>query len=105
MTIMFRTGQKVVCVNAGDLEYDNGQPWGGSETPVEGEIYTISRAHLWRGWPVVWLQEISRDLDAVFYHGPNAGYAAERFRPLVSTSTRESRQAIIDNLIKQPELV
>ena len=90
----FRIGQKVVCVDAAceeEFTLDGLQ---------KGVIYEIAGVCAWcwrrKNNTGVHLREIERD---------GVPYWRGRFRPLVSNSTRESRQAIIDNLIKQPELV
>lgn len=80
---MFRVGQKVVCINAG--QYNNEvAPWGETEKIIEGEIYTIVHMLPWEdGTSVVHLAEVLRDGLSRLFWGNDVGYAAARFRPLV----------------------
>ena len=82
---MFYVGQKVVCVD--DVPVMGG--WHPeSQSPVEGEIYTItafgeeSPDSMMRYQAHVWLAEIRNAFDI--------GYLARRFRPLTDISTLQS---------------
>jgi len=98
---MFKVGQKVVCI------YDTCDPnWRGSAGVEKGQIYRIRELRDSPDYPgqtSVLLMEINNEINP--FSGLEFGFLSRAFRPLVSTSTRQSRQAIIDNLIKQPELV
>jgi hypothetical protein len=85
----FRVGQKVVCVNAGDID---GVPqangfWDEGEEIVEGQVYTIHSTFLHAcGERLVRLVEVRRTPFSISCHGHD-GYAAERFRPVVDRKT------------------
>lgn len=73
----FRVGQKVVCV---DVSNDDGKQWIGDDTPVVGEIYTVSAVGLTeRGKYGIQLVELRRPR--------RWGYQARRFRPVVERKT------------------
>lgn len=77
---MFKVGQKVVCV---DDKAISGTRWNQDEKPIVGSIYTITRVHMVKGNPSVWLSEIKRCDAEIRQHGPDIGYGAYRFRPVV----------------------
>lgn len=81
----FYTGQKVVCVDA-SLMGQHGI-WHKGEAPVEGQKYTILRCFMRKGRLTVHLYEIQRSILTRLEWGPDVGYAAERFRPLVERKT------------------
>jgi hypothetical protein len=87
---MFRVGQKVVCVDAetlfphrlgtGSFQID--------EALVNGAIYTVRRDFIdHEGDRILWLEEVKRNERAKTFWGPDAGYGAWRFRPLVERKT------------------
>jgi len=79
---MFRVGQKVVCVRA---ECDAGKVWCLKDTPVVGEIYTVSAAEFTSpitGRQCIGIAELSPP--------PSGGYRTSRFRPIVSRKTEIS---------------
>lgn len=81
----FRSGQKVECIN--DVAYNSIFGWSNSERPIKGAIYTIKRVYTFHNILCLWLEEITRDQTSIADHGPNVGYGAYRFRPLISRPT------------------
>jgi hypothetical protein len=81
---MFYRGQKVICV---DAKPEGLSHWGLTEAPVEGAIYTVRRYFLSAADWIVWLDELERDDWTRSMWGPDAGYDARRFRPLVGKKT------------------
>lgn len=82
----FRVGQKVVCVNHGNLPGQRGQHWDKGEEIFRGRVYTIKRVFSYRGKTNVELCEVKRTRRATIVCG-HAGYAHERFRPIVERKT------------------
>lgn len=82
----FYVGQKVVCVYAGgDPAFDD---WDESERIVVGQIYTIRRVYIDHdGEDCVWLDEVQRSHLSRIDWGPDVGYGAYRFRPVVERKT------------------
>ena len=80
----FYPSQKVVCIEDGVLTNDPASYWMPGEEIYKFEIYTIRRYHEHSGRPTVWLEEVRRSDVAVSVFGPDVGYGAMRFRPLVS---------------------
>ena len=84
---MFRVGQKVVCVDP-DSPSVSGRCMWENDAPVRGQIYTVRRCFVdFTDTIVVWLEEIERGPMARAEWGDDIGYAAWRFRPLVSRPT------------------
>jgi hypothetical protein len=83
----FRVGQKVVCIDASSRFGGWGIEWAAGEAPIEGHIYTVIRSYCFAGLPCLWLAEIKRSQSAQAIHGPDVGYHADRFRPLVTRKT------------------
>lgn len=80
---MFYVGQKVVCV---DDKSHPGASWGSTETPKCGDIYTVSGVLLSNDDVLVLhLIEIQRDRESRAIFGPDVGFGAYRFRPLINT--------------------
>jgi len=79
----FFVGQKVVCVNAGDVDGRGGR-WLPGEELVEGKTYTILCIREVLGWPAFDLIELKRHPYATEYFGIDVAYAAVRFRPIQS---------------------
>ncbi len=105
---MFRIGEKVVCVEGGVLN----PRWGGKHPPKTNEIYHIralGETIDCKSGVGVLLREIKNGIQRD--SGLEYGFASSRFRPLVSKSTKKSRQKIIDAKLgkfldmKQPEKV
>lgn len=81
---MFRVGQKVVCVDASSRQ---GYSWH-DDAPIEGAVYTVSGNFVGAdGTPIIHLIELRRSAEAVFWYGPETGYRASRFRPIVDRKT------------------
>jgi hypothetical protein len=79
--VMFRVGQKVICVN--DVEYPHAYGLPGMDGLTKGHVYTVREVGLssWvDGRPAVRLAEIVRPHDDV-------PFWAHRFRPLVERKT------------------
>lgn len=89
--MIFRVGQKVVCVNAGVIpgrEADTSCGWARGEQIVEGSVYTVRSVHTDDyGHPVLWLDEVSRHPHARRAYGASIGYHQDRFRPAVDKKT------------------
>lgn len=90
---MFYSGQKVVCVDAGepDVPLPEGEIWADwdpSEEIVEGEVYTVFRQWVDKfGDDVVSLVEVERCPQVCAEWGADAlGYCVRRFRPVVDRS-------------------
>jgi len=99
---MFRIGQKVVCVNAdssipGNIGF-GWHPW--YEALVEGQVYTVRRYYMYCDRPAVWLEEIERSEHSRNHWGPDVGYAACRFRPVIERKTDIS---VFTDMLKQTE--
>ena len=85
---MFHAGQKVVCIFGGPwtkVITDFGPP------PAKDEIYVVNSVEYRSKWGCNYLR-----LEG--FYGRLFLYSC--FRPLVDTSTKQSRQAIIDDLLK-----
>jgi hypothetical protein len=81
-----RVGAKVVCVNAGRFNAWH-LPMDADERVVEGEVYTISRAMIDDdGDAILHLVEVRRNAASRRALGPDVGYWAARFRPLITQS-------------------
>jgi len=99
-----RKGVKVVCVDAdvgsvptGKRAYRYDPDW----CLEAGSTYVIRRAFIDEptSEPCVWLEEITRAIDAAGYEAP---FHVSRFRPLVSTKTEEEDVAEFRKLLTQP---
>ena len=94
-----KPGVKVVCINDGPCGGSNGIGWGKNEAPKVGQVYTI-KAVLYDDGVIFHLEEIKRDKDSCEDWGnPDLGYAAYRFKPLVS----KSLPASLTNLLRNPK--
>lgn len=81
-------GMRVVCVNADPRAFNpNSTDWRPGEAPEEGSVYTVTRVYIAQDQARVWLAELQRAPIAFEVYGGIAGYAAERFRPLVQPKT------------------
>jgi hypothetical protein len=77
--MMFKVGQKVVCIRA---DCDAGKYWGLQDAPVLGRIYTVSAAEFTSsitGRQCIGIAELTPP--------PSGGYRTSRFRPLVERKT------------------
>lgn len=85
---MFRVGQKVVCVHAGDSIHIGGNMWLPGEEIHEGAVYTIHSTFIERGTQsvMVRLNEVKRTRECFLVWGHD-GYGAYRFRPIVERKT------------------
>jgi hypothetical protein len=88
---MFWIGQKVVCINDGDIEGLPGATglWYDDEAIHKGRIYTISGVLPDPVYPdriIVTLFEVKRRTNC-YSIAAYLGYAIERFRPLVEKKT------------------
>jgi hypothetical protein len=84
----FHVNQKVVCVNADPRAFNPVScDWKPGEAPVEGDIYTVTRVYVAADQLRLWLAELKRAPIAFDVYGGIAGYAAERFRPVVEPKT------------------
>lgn len=89
MKCKFVVGQKIVCVNA---RPDPLWGWSRRSTPPEtGAVYTVTRVGLcqvpgYQDMTSVWLREIHNFCCRAGVDYPDCGYAAERFRPVKTTS-------------------
>lgn len=104
----FHVGQKVVCVDPSTLS-GGGLPFSPEEAPIKGQIYTVHRCFIDDdGDKVLHLVEIARDEVSREMWGPDAGYGAFRFRPLITRST-ETGMAILrkvaDDAAKRQNLI
>jgi hypothetical protein len=100
MECKFVVGQKVVCV---DADPGDGYIGWADDGPVEGHVYTITSVHDHDGDLVVWLAEIERHPMARRLWGEECGYAACRFRPVVTRKTDISIFTAILNGHRIPE--
>lgn len=89
---MFYVGQKVVCID--DIRHKNYLPkgcngsWPSLSWPQKNYVYTIKDINRIMGVKTLILSEISN--GCYFSHGifgPESGYAAARFRPVVERKT------------------
>lgn len=84
----FYVGQKVVCINADPRAFNPvSTDWAPGEAPIEGDVYTVTRVYVAADQLRLWLRELKRAPIAFDVYGGIAGYAAERFRPLVISQT------------------
>lgn len=82
----FYVGQKVVCVN--DKPLAGFAPFGGAEKLIVGAVYTIARILVdSHDIEIVHLEEVHRDQQSIEDWGPDCGYRAVRFRPIVEKKT------------------
>lgn len=84
----FRVGQKVVCVD--DVPHGKYAPWpvkGGLDGLTKGTVYTIREIGAYCGEPVVWLNEITREIVPGWEKYGEQGFSPARFRPLVERKT------------------
>lgn len=83
----FHVGQKVVCVDAGDIN-GFGCRWMDDDAPTVGSVYTVTSIHAdCTGDTVFHLVEIPRGPIARRQWGESAGYNVVRFRPVVERKT------------------
>lgn len=96
-----KPGVKVVCINDGPYGGEEKYCWGKDEAIKVGQVYTI-KAVLYFDGVIFHLEEIKRDQEACEDWGnPDLGYAAWRFRPLIS----KDLPASLTNLLKNPKSV
>ena len=86
---MFQIGQKVVCIDDTRWTKEGGMTF---TPPAKNEIYAVSGLGPWSSKN----EDIYLSLEE-FKQG--FAFLASYFRPLVSTSTKQSRQAVIDKLL------
>lgn len=103
----FRVGQEVVCVNASPSLY---QPrikaWHSkSETPVEGQIYTVRAVGWSHGVASIRLNEIKRCECEQCVRMDKSWYGASRFRPVQKRKTDISVFTALLNTKSVEELV
>lgn len=89
----FHVGQKVVCIYPNEIPGDplTVHGWQPSEALIRGATYTVRRVFVGPlNRACVWLDEVERCFAARECFGPDVGYAACRFRPLVEKKTDTS---------------
>jgi hypothetical protein len=84
--MIFKIGQKVICIDDGDIDA-LGEVWRPGEEIHEGKIYTVSAIFSHRSLgQMVRLVEVERSTECWLLWGRD-GYAAIRFRPIVERQT------------------
>lgn len=106
MECTFQVGQKVVCVDTaargdGDISRQVAQR-AGAKYPEEGITYTIREIFISRGGSAAVLLAEINNLDASIAVGEaiEAGFAADRFRPVIERGTDAGMSILRDILTK-----
>lgn len=73
--MVFRVGQKIICINASPFAFGWPNPWAVGEELTDGTIYTVLAVD----GDAIQIMEIKRPF--------RWGYAASRFRPIVERKT------------------
>ena len=92
-----KIGMEVVCINP---DARPGRHWS-DDAPVKGRVYTIAKVWIARTGNVnLEFEELSRNSGAHIRFGRYVGYAAHRFRPLV-TKTESDDVAMFKRIADQ----